>query len=184
MSAGAVTTRALLGCAILMGMSSTACIASEKKHDIQGLELGMPRHDALEKLRSMSCADITAGNAFRPDFVKSFQCPNINFDIIFSEWLAGFPLRQIQAKFQGILTTEEQKRSIEQQYDVVLSRQEFMFLGSLGQDRTINFMNNDTMNGQTTHDWLLTITDEKLRQDDRQAEQESTRQKFSAPQKF
>jgi len=167
-------------------MSSTACIANEKKHDIQGLELGMPRHDALEKLKSMNCVNNTGPDAMNPEFHMSYKCPNINFDIRFAERLAGSPLIQIDSQFEGILTLEEQKKSIEQQYDVVLSRDpgRSTFRGYLGQKRTIIFSLADMIDEQSVHDWQLDITDGKLDDDDNQAEQESTRQKFSTPHKF
>jgi hypothetical protein len=191
MSAGrtlSLLSGAVLCCATLIGMSSTASIAGEKKHDIQGLELGMSRDDVLKKLKSMNCADTTDSKSWNPDFHKSFHCPDIDFDVQFVEHLAGFPLVEIKASYRGILTLEEQIKSIEQQFDVVLSSDGEpstwnFFRSSLGQGRTIVF-GMSALNRQTIQYCLLTITDDKLNEDDTQAGKEATRQKFSAPPKF
>lgn len=155
---------------IMLHFFSSGESAELRKHDIQGLELGMSRDDALKKLDSMHCSP--------PNLEDEIDCGSGFLHVEFASDLESHPLVAVSIRFENKLSMEDLIKSIDQQFDVRLTQYQGIVQASLGAERTITFR----PAGQNDW-WYLIIVDQRLIGENKQAKADLIRRN-NRPQKF
>jgi hypothetical protein len=155
---------------VVLHFFSSGESAEFRKHDIQGLELGMSRDDALKKLDSMQCSP--------PNLKDEINCGSGFLHVEFASNLESHPLVAVSIRFENKLSMQDLVNSIDEQFDVRLTQYQGIVEASLGAERTITFR----PAGQDDW-WYLIIVDQRLIREDKQAKADLIRRK-NRPQKF
>jgi hypothetical protein len=155
---------------LILHFFSSGQSAELRKHDIQGLELGMSRDDALKKLDSMHCSP--------PNLKDEIDCGSGFLHVEFASDLESHPLVAVSIRFENKLSKEDLIKSVDQQFDVRLTQYQGIIQASLGGERTITFR----PAGQNDW-WYLIIVDQGLIEENKQAKADLIRRN-NRPQKF